>query len=71
MKKTVNKILTSIGFAPSENDKKMNNLVKNSYKSISVVGRGTIVVDPAEVRSTPEFQEDLKKAKAIVENSNN
>lgn len=44
-------------------------LVKRSYKSVRVVGRGTIKIDPAEIRATPEFKEAQRKAAEIVERS--
>lgn len=44
-------------------------LVKRSYKSVRVVGRGTIKIDPAEVRATPEFKEAQQRAAEIVKRS--
>lgn len=43
-------------------------LVKNSYSTLRVVGRGTIMIDPSEVYDSPEFKESQKKAKEIVDN---
>lgn len=57
-----------LGLAPSEEDKILIELVNNSYKNIRVVGRGTIRIDPHEVRNSPEFIEACKKAKLIVKN---
>lgn len=59
-----------LGLAPSENDKKIKALVDNSYKSLRVVGRGTIVIDPKEVRATESFKRDMQKAKEFFESQN-
>jgi len=55
-----------LGLAPSESDKKLINLVENSYESVTVVGRGTINIDPSEVRNSREFKEAQEQAKAVV-----
>lgn len=54
-------------------DHQLKTLVQNTYQSVRVVGRGTIRIDPGEVRRTPEFQKALAQAKIIVDNhrSNN
>lgn len=62
-------ILQWMGLAPSESDKRLNELVNGSYKSVRVVGRGTIKIDPTEVYASDEFKSARKKARAIVENS--
>lgn len=59
-------ILTTLGLSPSEDDKKLKELVENSYNSVRVVGRGTVKIDPNEVRKTKEFQKAREDAKAIV-----
>lgn len=56
-------------FKPTENDRKLIELVKNSYKSLQVVGRGTIKIDPKEVRNTEEFKRARKAAKDIVKHT--
>lgn len=61
-------ILEKLGLKPTKEDKKIKDLVDNSYNSLRVVGRGTIRIDPKEVRNTKEFKEALKKAKDIVNN---
>lgn len=60
------KILVSLGLAPSEHDIKLRELVNKSYKSVRVVGRGTVMIDPAEVAATPEFKAARKRAGEIV-----
>lgn len=50
----------------SKEDIKLINLIKNSYKTLRVVGRGTIVVDPSEVSNTKEFKEALIKASELI-----
>lgn len=62
-------LLVKLGLAPSERDLKLKRLVEKSYKSypsIRVVGRGTVKIDPDEVRNTPEFKTARAKAKLIV-----
>ena len=58
--------LQKIGLAPSDDDKKLKSLVESSYKSVRVIGRGTIKIDPAEIRSSSEFKSAREKAKRIV-----
>lgn len=60
-------ILKALGLAPSERDKKLKELVARSYVSVRVVGRGTVNIDPQEVRLSDEFKQARKQAKAIVE----
>lgn len=64
--KTKDSILSRLGLAPSVEDLKLKNLVENSYSSVQVVGRGTVQIDPNEVRHSEEFQRALRQAKAIV-----
>lgn len=42
------------------------NLVNNSYKSLRVVGRGTVRIDPREVSQSATFQQARQLAKEIV-----
>lgn len=58
--------LRILGLAPSERDERMKILVSGSYDSVKVVGRGTVQIDPQEVRTSPEFQRARRQAKAIV-----
>lgn len=60
-------ILRMLGLSPSEEDKKLKQLVEGSYASLRVVGRGTVKIDPKEVRETREFKKARADAKAIVE----
>ena len=41
-------------------------LVNNSSKSLRVVGRGTVRIDPREVAESPEFQRARRLAAEIV-----
>lgn len=61
-----NRLAQYFGFAPSENEIEMVNKIRNSYKSIEVVGRGTVRIDPAEVRRDPVFIENAQKARSLV-----
>lgn len=40
-------------------------LVANTYKSVRVVGRGTIVISPEEVMTSPEFKNARARIKSI------
>ena len=53
-------LLKLLGLAPSQRDLELKALVDNSYRSVRVVGRGTIKIDPQEVRRSPEFQAALR-----------
>lgn len=59
-------LLRMLGLSPSEQDKKLKQLVENSYASVRVVGRGTVKIDPEEVRKTEEFKQARNNARAIV-----
>ena len=59
-------LLTWLGFAPSEQDQKLKQLVDNTYDSVRVVGRGTVKIDPKEVSSTEAFKQARKRARDIV-----
>jgi hypothetical protein len=60
------KLLQILGLSPSEQDEKLKKLVNNSYKSVRIVGRGTVKIDPKEVRDTEEFQKARREAMEIV-----
>lgn len=60
-------ILEVIGLAPSKRDNELKKLVAQSYSSVRVVGRGTINIDPREVRQSDEFRRALAQAKVIVD----
>ncbi|TWI53044.1 hypothetical protein IQ22_02883 [Pseudomonas duriflava] len=51
---------------PSEEELKLAQTINNSYKSLRVVGRGTIRIDPEEIFESPEFKQDLARAKRLV-----
>lgn len=42
--------------------------IENSYRSMRVVGRGTVVVDPKEVLADASTEEMFVKARDIVSN---
>lgn len=65
----IKEFLQHIGLYPTEQDLEIRNMVQNSYKSLRVVGRGTVKIDPGEVRQSDEFKEALKQARVIVGNS--
>lgn len=50
-----------------ENDESLIELVNNSYSTLRVVGRGTIMIEPSEVYESVEFKEAQVKAKNIVD----
>jgi hypothetical protein len=60
------KLLEHLGLMPTARDLALRELVNHSYASVRVVGRGTIKIDPTEVRRSPEFQAALAKAAEIV-----
>lgn len=59
-------ILKALGLVPSKQDRELKELIDRSYSSVRVVGRGTINIDPQEVRQSDEFKRALAQAKAIV-----
>ncbi len=58
--------LKMLGLAPSDKDEKLRELVAQSYKSVQVVGRGTITIDPSEVSQSQEFKNARAEAREIV-----
>lgn len=60
------KVLKVLGLAPSSQDKRLKELVDKSYSSVRVVGRGTVRIDPKEVRQSAEFRKAMALAKEIV-----
>lgn len=55
-----------LGLSLSEEDRALKALVDSSYSSVRVVGRGTVRIDPREVRQSEEFKAAQAKARAIV-----
>lgn len=55
-------------FLRSDEDQKLRDLIKNSYRNVQVVGRGTVLVDPTEVRNSDEFKTAQALARRIVGN---
>jgi hypothetical protein len=49
-----------------EDDKKLKDLVNNSYKSVRVVGRGTVRIDPKEVAASEEFKKARKEVRDLT-----
>jgi hypothetical protein len=49
---------------------KILNAIRNGPKSMRVVGRGTVVVDPEEIANSPSFKRDLERARLLVEHCN-
>ena len=47
----------ALGLAPSKRDLELRKLVNSSYKSLRVVGRGTIKIDAKEVRQSKEWRQ--------------
>lgn len=63
------RLLICCGLAPSSIDIELRELVAQSYKSVRVVGRGTIKIDSEEVRNSPEFMAAMKRAQELVRDS--
>ena len=55
-----------LDFFSVETDNYIKTLVKNSYKSLRVVGRGTVCIDPKEVVKTKEFIAAKQRAAEII-----
>ncbi|MGX9937553.1 hypothetical protein ACVFVO_19380 [Advenella kashmirensis] len=49
-----------------QKDELLKQLINNTYESVQVVGRGTINIDPKEVRNSENFKQALSLAKSIV-----
>lgn len=47
-------------------EKGLRQIISESYDSARVIGRGTVKIDPSEVRRTAEFRKARIAAKAIV-----
>ena len=62
-------LLEYLGLTPSNNDIKLKTLIDNSYATLRVVGRGTVMISPKEIKESTEFVAARKLAKIIVENS--
>lgn len=54
-------------FLRSREDEELMQLVNNSWRTLRVVGRGTLTVDPKEVYNSPEFKNALKRMEALAE----
>lgn len=54
-------------FLEKDDDEKLKQLVSQSYRSLRVVGRGTVRIDPKEVGESLEFKAAKRKSKTIVE----
>lgn len=50
------KLFQLLGFAPTDRDRKLTKLISNSYRSIRIVGRGTVRICPNEVRASDDFK---------------
>ncbi len=58
-----------LGFYVGEEDRKVLEAVnKSGLKSMRVVGRGTLMVDPVEVTSSDTFKLHAERAKKIIKN---
>lgn len=53
-------------FKPSKEEADFLALLDKSFKSLRVVGRGTVTVDVSEVQASEEFKKNLKRAKSLV-----
>lgn len=55
-----------LDFFSVETDNYIKTLVKNSYNSLRIVGRGTVLIDPKEVAKTKEFIAAKQRAAEII-----
>lgn len=58
-------------FWQNDQDKKMMCLIKRSYKSTRIIGRGTLVISPSEVANSESFKQLRKRAKILVDKKAN
>lgn len=63
MSTVIRKIL---GLELNKDEIELMNALKDSYKSLRVVGRGTIKVDEEEIKEDKIFQEFYQKAEELV-----
>lgn len=70
MLKLLNAVSKFFDFMRTEQDKRLNDLVDNGWKSARIVGNGTLKIDASEVRNSGEFKGALDLAKLIVEAEN-
>ena len=56
--------LTSI--LRSKEDEELMQLVNNSWRTLRVVGRGTLTVDPEEILNSPEYKDALRRLEPLV-----
>lgn len=54
-----------------QQEKKLIDAIKNGPKTLRVVGRGTLMVDPEEIANSPSFKRDLERARKLVEQTRN
>lgn len=54
----------------SKEEEDFSNRLDKSFKSLKVVGRGTVVVDAAEVQQSEEFKKNLARGKSLVKDKN-
>ena len=57
------------GFKPSKDEQAFAERLRNSFKSLRVVGRGLVTVDVSEVQQSESFKQNLAKARDLVERS--
>jgi hypothetical protein len=63
----MDKLLDFLGFGLTAQDKELAKKLNESYDTLRVVGRGTVMVDANEVRENIKRQGLYQKAKEIVE----
>ena len=65
--KLLSKFFSFIGIWGTKEDHELSEKIKKSYKSIKVVGRGTITVDANEVQQDLIDNNVYEQAKKLVE----
>lgn len=61
-------VLELLGLKLSEKQQDIKNLVEKSYKTVRVVGRGTVKIDESEVVKSKGFREAREKAELLFKN---
>ena len=54
------------GLQPTPEETAFSKRVQQSHKTLTVSERGSVMIDPTEVRSDPTFKEYLKQGRGLV-----
>lgn len=64
------KQIFTLGLMATKEERELSNKINNSYKTLRVVGRGTIIIDASEVKQDMKDNGLFDRAKDIVETNN-